>query len=95
YLRTVVVPRRQRILSLTQLEYNAMLRGVYDLIRARQGLSDALREQVLAVRDYWLARTELDAVASGVLGFSARSERSQLPRMDLFESSPQQESKEH
>jgi cobalt-zinc-cadmium efflux system outer membrane protein len=95
YLRTVVVPRRERILALTQLEYNAMLRGVYDLIRARQGLSDALREQVLAVRDYWLARTELDAAASGVLGFSARPERPQLPRMDLFESSPQQESKEH
>lgn len=95
YLRDVVVPRRQRILALTQLEYNAMLRGVYDLIRARQGLSDALREQVLAVRDYWLARTELDAAASGVLGFSARAGRSQLPRMDLFESSPQQESKEH
>lgn len=95
YLRNVVVPRRQRILYLTQLEYNAMLLGVYDLIRARQGLSDALREQVLAVRDYWLARTELDATVSGVLGFSARPERSQLPRMDLFESSPQQESKEH
>jgi outer membrane protein, heavy metal efflux system len=95
YLRDVVVPRRQRILYLTQLEYNAMLRGVYDLIRARQGLSDALREQVLAVRDYWLAHTELDATVSGVLGFSARPERSQRPRMELFESSPQQESKEH
>ena len=95
YVRNVIVPRRQRILYLTQLEYNAMLRGVYDLIRARQGLSDALREQVLAIRDYWLARTELDAAISGVLGFSARPERSQLPRMDLFEPSPQQESKEH
>ncbi|HEX5718053.1 MAG TPA: TolC family protein [Thermoanaerobaculia bacterium] len=69
YLRTVVVPRRQRILSLTQLEYNAMLRGAFDLIRARQGLSDALREQVLATRDYWLAHTELDAATNGVLGF--------------------------
>ena len=95
YLRTVIVPRRQRILYLTQLEYNAMLRGVFDLIRARQGLSDALREQVMAVRDYWLARTELDAAMSGVLGFSARPERRELPRMDLFEPSPQQESKEN
>ncbi len=95
YLRNVIVPRRQRILSLTQLEYNAMQRGVFDLIRARQGLSDALREQVLAIRDYWLARTELDAAVSGVLGFSARPERPELPRMDLFEPSPQQESKEN
>lgn len=95
YLRTVVVPRRQRILNLTQLEYNAMLRGIYDVLRARQGLSDALREQVMAIRDYWLARTELDAVMSGVLGFSARSERPGLSRMDLSESSPEQESKGH
>jgi cobalt-zinc-cadmium efflux system outer membrane protein len=95
YLRNVIVPRRQRILHLTQLEYNSMLRGAFDLIRARQGLSDALREQVMAIRDYWLARTELEAAVSGVLGFSARPERPQLPRMDLFEPSPQQESKEN
>ncbi|MFL6292387.1 MAG: TolC family protein [Thermoanaerobaculia bacterium] len=95
YLRNVIVPRRQRILNLTQLEYNTMLRGAFDLIRARQGLSDALREQVMAIRDYWLARTELEAAVSGVLGFSARPEERQLPRMDLFEPSPQQESKEN
>jgi cobalt-zinc-cadmium efflux system outer membrane protein len=94
YLRDVVVPRRQRILSLTQLEYNTMLRGVFDLIRARQALSDALREQVMAVRDYWLARTDLDAAVAGVTGFSARPERPWMPRMDLLEpASPQQRSK--
>ncbi|HYN21747.1 MAG TPA: TolC family protein, partial [Thermoanaerobaculia bacterium] len=54
YLRTVALPRRQRILQLTQLEYNAMQRGPFDLIRVRQGLADAEREQVLAIRDYWL-----------------------------------------
>lgn len=93
YLRDVIVPRRQRILYLTQLEYNTMLRGVFDLIRARQSLSDALREQVMAVRDYWLARTDLDAAVAGVTSFSARPEP-QMPRMDLFEpSSTQQRSK--
>lgn len=94
YLRDVVVPRRQRILYLTQLEYNTMLRGVFDLIRARQALSDALREQVMAVRDYWLARTGLDTAMAGVTGFSARPERPQMPRMDLLQpSSPPQRSK--
>jgi cobalt-zinc-cadmium efflux system outer membrane protein len=95
YLRTVVVPRRERILSLTQLEYHAMQRGVYDLIRARQELSNALREQVMAIRDYWLARTGLEAVMSGVTGFSARPERASMSRMDSSASSPQQESKDH
>jgi cobalt-zinc-cadmium efflux system outer membrane protein len=75
YLRTVAVPRRQRILSLTQLEYNSMLRGVFDVIRARQELADAQREQVMAVRDYWLARTDLETAMSGVTGLSVRAER--------------------
>ncbi len=96
YLRDVVVPRRQRILALTQLEYNAMLRGVFDLIRARQGLSDARREQVMAVRDYWLARTGLDAAMAGVTGFSARPEPPRIPGMNLLDpSSPQRKSKAH
>lgn len=92
YLRDVAVPRRQRILRLTQLEYNAMLIGVYDLIRARQGLADVLREQVIAVRDYWLAKTALETAMSGVTDFSVRPERSGL---ETFEASFRQESKEH
>lgn len=95
YLRTVVVPRRQRILYLTQLEHNAMLRGVFDLIRARQALAGAAREQVLATRDYWLARTELEAAMSGVAGFSVRPERPQLPRLQLAEPGRNPESKEN
>jgi cobalt-zinc-cadmium efflux system outer membrane protein len=84
YVATVVVPRRQRILYLTQLEYNAMIRGVYDLIRARQGLATSERERVLALLDYWLARTELDLATSGVTGFTVREERPSLPRLELF-----------
>jgi outer membrane protein, heavy metal efflux system len=90
YLASVVVPRRQRILSLTQLEHNAMLRGVFDLIRARQGLADAERQRVLALRDYWLARTEMEAALSGVTGFSVRPERPRMERLDLFEPARQE-----
>ncbi len=75
YLADVVLPRRQRILYLTQLEYGAMQRGAFDLLHARQELADAERERVLAVRDYWLARTDLEAAASGVAGFGVRAER--------------------
>ena len=92
YLRTVVLPRRQRILNLTQLEYNAMLRGVYDIIRARQGLAEAARELVMANRDYWLARTGLDAVMNGVSGFSPRPEAA---RMEMSAPTQRQESQGH
>lgn len=74
YVRDVIVPRRRRILYLTQLEYNAMLKGVFQLIQARQNLAQAERDYVLAQRDYWLARTELDGAISGAARFSARDE---------------------
>ena len=51
-----------------------MLKGVFQLIQARQNLAQAEREYVLAQRDYWLARTELDTAISGAARFSARDE---------------------
>ncbi|MDL2718935.1 MAG: TolC family protein [Acidobacteriota bacterium] len=80
YVRDVIVPRRRRILYLTQLEYNAMLKGVFQLIQARQNLAQAERDYVLAQRDYWLARTDLDGAISGAARFSARDEGSRAGR---------------
>ena len=84
YLREVVIPRRERILRLAQLEYNAMLRGVFQLLEARQDLAAAWQEEVLAARDYWVARTELDLAVLGVGGFSVRRDGAERPRLDLF-----------
>ncbi|HEV8629181.1 MAG TPA: TolC family protein [Thermoanaerobaculia bacterium] len=90
YLRDVVVPRRQRIVALLQLENNAMLRGVFDLIRARQDYDQAARDQVLAQRDYWVARTELQAALGGVRGFSVRPETNNSRPLPLFQARDQQ-----
>ena len=95
YLRDVIVPRRARILALTQLEYNAMLRGVFDLIRARQNLASAERELVLGQRDYWIARSDLDTALAGVSGFSVRREAPGFMRLDLFRPSTQTQSQPH
>jgi outer membrane protein, heavy metal efflux system len=85
YLREVVIPRRDRILKLTQLEYNAMLRGVFQLIEARQNLASAQREEILATRDYWVARTELESALLGVSQFSVRREAPEKTmRPELF-----------
>lgn len=93
YLREVVIPRRERILGLTQLEYNAMLRGVFQLIEARQNLDNARREEIVATRDYWVARTELETALAGVGRFSIRPEATQARRLDLFAPRTQQETK--
>ncbi len=83
YLRDVVVPRRQRIVSLTQLEYNSMHRGVFELIQARQNLASAERELVLAQRDYWIARTDMDRALDGGARLSVRQEMPSASRTDL------------
>ena len=83
YLREVVIPRRERILSLTQLEYNAMLRGVFQLLDARKSLDSARREEVIATRDYWVARTELQSAMLGVGQFSIRPDAPQPRRLDV------------
>jgi cobalt-zinc-cadmium efflux system outer membrane protein len=93
YLRDVVIPRRDRILKLTQLEYNAMLRGVFQLIEARRNLANAQREEVIATRDYWVARTELETVLLGVGGFSIRPEATEARRLDFFAPMSQQHTK--
>jgi cobalt-zinc-cadmium efflux system outer membrane protein len=93
YLREVVLPRRERILSLSQLEYNAMLRGVFQLIDARKNLDSARREEVIATRDYWVARTELQTALSGVGRFAIRPEASEARRLDFAAPMSQQETK--
>jgi cobalt-zinc-cadmium efflux system outer membrane protein len=93
YLREVVIPRRDRILKLTQLEYNAMLRGVFQLLEARQNLAQAQREEIVATRDYWVARTELETALLGVARFSVRPEPSEPARPGLFAPMNQQQTK--
>ena len=92
YLRDVVVPRRQRILQLSQLEYNAMLRGVFQLLEARRNLAEAQREEIMATRDYWIARTDLELALLGVGRFSVRPEPAETERLELFAPMTQQES---
>lgn len=65
YYRDGVLPRRRRIVEQTQLEFNGMLIGVYQLLQAKQSEVGAEREYLEAQRDYWIARTELDRALGG------------------------------
>ncbi len=63
----VVIPLRERIVALSQLHYDAMLLGVYQLLMAKQSEVNAYREYIEAVRDYWIARSELARATGGKL----------------------------
>jgi cobalt-zinc-cadmium efflux system outer membrane protein len=63
--RDVVVPRSERIAAATQLRTNAMLVGIYDLLRAKESEAMTKRDYVEAQHDYWTARDELERALNG------------------------------
>lgn len=63
-----IVPLRQKIVGLTQAEYNAMIVGVPDLLAAKSAEIRVGSEQARAVQDYWTARPSW----SRVIGVSFR-----------------------
>jgi len=64
----VVVPLRESIVRFSQEQYDAMLLGVYQLIQAKQSEYDAYREYIEALRDYWIARSDLERAAGTRVG---------------------------
>ncbi|HWA12879.1 MAG TPA: TolC family protein [Burkholderiales bacterium] len=62
-----LVPLRGRILAQTQLFYNGMLEGVYDLLADYRESAAAAQALVEAQRDYWIALAELERAVGGRL----------------------------
>jgi cobalt-zinc-cadmium efflux system outer membrane protein len=67
YYGSVLLPQRVRILELTLQYYNAMFKGAYDLLQAKQAEVEAEKAFVEAWRDYWIARTDLERALGGAL----------------------------
>jgi outer membrane protein, heavy metal efflux system len=55
-----LLPLRKRATELTRQKFNGMLTGLYTLLTARQDELSADRDAVEALRDYWIARADLD-----------------------------------
>lgn len=58
--RDALVPQREAATARTLEEVNFMLSGAFELLAIRREQFDAYREYVDAVRDYWLARVDLE-----------------------------------
>ncbi len=67
HYRSMLVPRREAIVALSQEQVNFMLKGVFELIAVKQQEYDAYQEYLEAVRDYWLARVDLRRAVGGRL----------------------------
>jgi cobalt-zinc-cadmium efflux system outer membrane protein len=75
YYRDILLPLHERIVNETQLQYNAMQIGPFQLLRARKQQIETGVAYIEALRDYWLGRGDLGQILSGRLpnpnGFQA------------------------
>ena len=55
-----LLPLRKQAVELTQQKFNGMLVGLYTLLSARQDELSANRDAIETLRDYWIAKADLD-----------------------------------
>ena len=65
YYQRTVLPRVASITELTLQQYNAMQVGTYQLLETRSDQIDADQAYLMALRDYWVARSELELALGG------------------------------
>ena len=63
--RDVVLPLRSQIVGQAQLHYNGMLIGLPQLLMLKQNEVEAQARYIDSVRDYWVARADLDRAVGG------------------------------
>lgn len=88
YLRTVI-PLQERIVQLTQQEFNYMLVGAFELLSAKRDEIAAYRDYVEALGSYWTSR----AMLKGALGVEIPVMA--VPDMDPEPTSMQQRHQTH
>jgi outer membrane protein TolC len=67
HLQKAIVPLRRKILGQTQLFYNGMLEGVYDLLDSYRENVRTGQSVIDAVKEYWIAHAELGRAVGGRL----------------------------
>jgi outer membrane protein, heavy metal efflux system len=69
--RKAVLPLRERVLEQSQLQYNAMQIGLFQLVVAKQQQVEAYGAYLEAIRDYWQERAQLARLVGGRLAKAA------------------------
>lgn len=65
YYQQVVLPLRNHITGETQLQYNAMQIGAFQLLQARRQEVETAQDFIEALRAYWMARSTLNLLRHG------------------------------
>ncbi len=67
FYQQTLLPQRKLIVRQTLLHYNAMQKSTYELLAAKEQQQTAEHASIEALRDYWIARTELERAIGGRL----------------------------
>lgn len=67
HYQSVFIPLQERLVRLTQEQFNFMQTGAFDLLLAKQNEIRAYGDYIGTVRDYWIARTDLELAVGGSL----------------------------
>ena len=81
--REVILPLSAQVFTSTQLNFNAMQLGIFQLLEAKRARLDAGRMSIDATRDYWIAQANLDLLRQGGRGGSqplAQVDTTQMPK---------------
>ena len=81
-----LIPLRQQIVESSLRHYNYMLIGAFQLLQLKQQAIEAQQASLEAVRDYWIARAELEQAVGGQLPHTARPVQS--PTQPTGQSTP-------
>ena len=65
YYKNAVLPLKQQIVEQSQLEYNAMLIGLFQLLAAKRDQVEAAASYVRQQREYWIARMNAEQLRAG------------------------------
>lgn len=65
YYKSTALKAREQLVALSQLQYNGMQIGLFQLLQAKQSQINGYREYLDTVRDYWIAQAELERAAGG------------------------------
>ena len=65
--QSTILPMRDKVVDESQLFYNGMLLGLYQLIDVKREQVEAHAQYIAAIRDYWMARADLERAVGGQL----------------------------
>lgn len=93
--RHQIIPQRQNVVARTQEEQNYMLVGAFDLLAAKRAEFDAYQGYLDAVRDYWVARANLELAIGASLPGTAQPAAEGISAQQLLTPLPAKNGTQH